>query len=82
MILVIVFGFDAQDEIIGAVVGQIYYFLVDVLPKIPETYNLKVLDPPSFLVRFCNWLRIHEYNELDPNLLGWFYTDDDDLTTE
>ena len=82
MILTVVFGFEAHDDLVGAVVGQMYYFLMDVLPKIPETRNLKMLAPPDFLTRFCNWLRIHEQNDLDPNFLGWFYTDDDDLTTE
>ena len=82
MILVVVFGFDAQDDLIGAAVGHIYYFLMDVLPKIPETYGLKLLGPPKFLTNLCTWLRIHEYNELDPNFLGgqvgWFFTDDDE----
>ena len=61
MLLVVVFGFDAQDDIIGAGVGHLYYFLVDVVPKIPETTGMKVLRAPGFLTRFCEWLRIHEY---------------------
>jgi len=40
MLLVVVFGYNAQDDIIGAIVGHIYYFIADVLPEIPETYDL------------------------------------------
>ena len=32
MFMVTVFGFNAWDDIVGAVVGHIYYFLHDVLP--------------------------------------------------
>ena len=58
--LVVVFGFDVQDDLVGAAVGHMYYFLMDVVPKIPETNKLSVLSAPSFLNRICQWLRIHE----------------------
>ena len=61
MLLVVVFGFDAQDDIIGAAVGHLYYFLADIMPKIPETREMKVLRAPEWMVRVCEWLRIHEY---------------------
>ena len=46
MIMVTVFGFNAWDDLVGAAVGHMYYFLVDVLPKIPETKDLQVLRTP------------------------------------
>jgi Derlin-2/3 len=58
--LVVVFGFDVQDDLVGAAVGHMYYFLMDVVPKIPETNKLSVLSAPSILNRLCQWLRIHE----------------------
>ncbi len=65
MMLVVVFGFDAKDDVIGAVVGHIYYFLADILPEIPETYDMQVLKPPGILEWFCEYFRIHQYGELD-----------------
>jgi Derlin-2/3 len=59
MMLVVVFGFDAKDDVIGAVVGHIYYFLADILPEIPETYDMQVLKPPGLLEWFCEYFRIH-----------------------
>ena len=53
MLLVIVFGYDAEDDIIGAVVGHMYYYLADVVPLIPETKGKIALRPPEWLQRFC-----------------------------
>jgi len=86
MLLVVVFGFDAQDDLIGALVGHMYYYFADVVPKVPETKELHLLKAPHFLTRLCEWLRIHEFNQfddpefLDPNGVvgqaGWFFADD------
>ena len=46
MLLVIVFGYDAEDDVIGAVVGHLYYYFSDVVPLIPETKDKLVLSPP------------------------------------
>ena len=71
MLLVVVFGFDAQDDIIGAAVGHLYYFLMDVVPMIPETKNVKLLRAPEILTRLCEYLRIHENNDLlDEDMMG------------
>ena len=53
MLLVIVFGYDAEDDVIGAVVGHLYYYFSDVVPLIPETKDKMVLRPPQWLERFC-----------------------------
>ena len=53
ILLVVVFGFDVKDDLIGAGVGHIYYFLMDIVPNIPETYKLEVLKSPDYLTRFC-----------------------------
>lgn len=84
LLLVVVFGFDAEEDLIGAAVGHMYYFLVDVLPNIPETHGLKILKAPQFLVDICDWLRIHDAERFDdPELFGtgqagWFFTDEID----
>ena len=62
-------------------VGHVYYFLMDVVPLIPETYDLKVLSAPSFLDRICTFLNIHNYGEFDdPELFGqagWFFGEEE-----
>ena len=62
-LLVVCFGYDAQDDIIGAVVGHLYYYIVDIIPKIPETRDLKLLKAPSFLEKFCDFFKIGELSE-------------------
>jgi len=87
VLFIVVFGFDAQDDLIGAVVGHLYYFLADVLPQIPETYKLQLIKAPRPLVQLCEYLRIHQYGMFDdPDLFGagqggaggWFFVDDED----
>lgn len=46
-------GFNPFHDIIGVVVGHLYYFIEDVVPKIPDTEGIKLLRPPQFLVRLC-----------------------------
>ena len=42
--------------------GHIYYFIEDVIPKIPETEDLNIMKPPRALVRLCEYLQIHDFN--------------------
>ena len=70
ILLVVVFGFDVQDDLVGAAVGHMYYFLMDVVPHIPETNKLEVLKSPSFLNSICQWLRIHEASNWENDFLG------------
>ena len=43
LLLVLLSGYDPTMEILGNVVGHIYYYLTDVVPLIPETQDLKLL---------------------------------------
>ena len=61
MIFLLMFGFNPIFDVIGVGVGHIYYYLEDVLPKIPETRDIRVLKPPNFLVKLCETLGIHNY---------------------
>ena len=67
MLFVVMFGFNPKYDLIGVAAGHLYYFLEDVVPKIPDTEDLKVLRPPKILVSLCEHLQIHDYrlNEED-----------------
>ena len=75
-------GFDIEEELVGFGVGHLYYFVVDVIPHIPETYNLKLIAPPEFLVRLCQWLHIHDFGAFGEDgmngLGGWFLMGEDE----
>ena len=61
--------------------GHVYYFLMDVVPLIPITYDLKLLSAPGFLERICSYLKIHEYGDFDDpefmNQAGWFFAEEE-----
>jgi Derlin-2/3 len=53
---VIMFGFSPKYDLIGVGAGHIYYYLEDIIPKIPETRDVKILKPPKMLVSICEKL--------------------------
>lgn len=63
LLLVLLSGYDPTMEILGNVVGHIYYYLSDVVPLIPETQDVKILQSPSFLINLCERLRIHDFRQ-------------------
>jgi Derlin-2/3 len=56
MLFVVMFGFNPRYDLIGVTVGHLYYYLEDVVPKIPETQDVKVLKPPRVLKSICEKL--------------------------
>jgi Derlin-2/3 len=50
LMFLMVFGFSPKYDLIGITAGHLYFFVADVIPKLPETEDLKVLSPPRFLV--------------------------------
>jgi hypothetical protein len=62
MMFVMIFGFNPYNDIIGISVGHLYYYLEDVVPKIPELSGFKVLKPPTILISICEKLNIHGFN--------------------
>ena len=46
ILFVTMFGYNPIYDIMGACVGHVYYYLEDVVPKIPETQGKRLLKPP------------------------------------
>lgn len=67
LLFVVMFGFSPKYDLIGVLAGHMYYYLEDVVPKLPETEDVKLLRPPKLLVSLCDWMQIHDYrlNEED-----------------
>ena len=63
------FGFNPKYDLIGVAAGHLYYYLEDVVPKIPETEDFKVLRPPKLLVYLCEKLQIHDYRLNEEDLI-------------
>ena len=79
VLFIFFFQYDPTEDFIGYAVGHLYYFLVDVIPYIPETKGVQVLRPPQFLTRFCQWLQIHDFTFQDEMSFGqrWYFEDED-----
>lgn len=67
LLFVMMFGFNPKYDMIGAVAGHLYYYLEDVVPKLPETEDCKLLRAPKALVWICEYLQVHDFrlNEED-----------------
>lgn len=67
VLMMLMFGSSLKYDIIGIIAGHMYYYLEDVVPKLPETEDVKILKAPRFLVQFCEYFQIHDYrlNEED-----------------
>ena len=64
-------GYDPTMNIIGTTTGHLYFFLEDIVPHVPETQDLRLLKPPRVLKWLCDYLRIHDWNNMN-NREGWF----------
>ena len=85
MAFIVLFGYEAKDDMVGAFVGHTYYFIVDILPKIPEFYKLNLLKAPRWLDALCQRLRVHEYGQMMDEQAAmmaqapWFQNEEDEL---
>ena len=55
LMLIILFGYDPSFDIIGSLVGHIYFFCDEVVPRIPETEDVKIFRAPLLLKRVCDY---------------------------
>mmetsp|Transcript_36482 Transcript_36482/g.27047 ORF Transcript_36482/g.27047 Transcript_36482/m.27047 type:complete len:166 (-) Transcript_36482:27-524(-) len=62
MLLIAMLGFNPLNDLVGIAVGHLYFFLEDIVPKLHETWGVKVLRPPRPLVLLCDKLNIHGFN--------------------
>ena len=46
-------GYDITLDVMGMIAGHAYYFLEDVVPRVPETRSHRILKAPRWLDRVC-----------------------------
>ena len=69
VLLMLLFGSSLKYDIIGIIAGHLYYYLEDVVPNLPETEDVKVLKPPTFLVQICQYFQIHDFRVNEEDLI-------------
>ena len=63
LMLTFLSGHDATIEILGILIGHIYFYANCVVPIIPETEDVKVIKSPQFLINLCQRLHIHDFRQ-------------------
>ena len=58
--LTVMTGQDPTTELLGNLIGHIYFYLTCVVPLIPETEDVNMLKSPQFLIDLCQRLRLPE----------------------
>ena len=61
LLMILLSGFDPTLDLLGNITGHIYFFLEDVVPRIPETRDLRVVKAPYPLTALCDMLHIHDF---------------------
>ena len=50
VLLQLLLGEGILSDLLGIIIGHIYYFFVDIYPKLPLSKDCKVLDPPPSIL--------------------------------
>ena len=66
-LLIALSGYDVTLDLLGIISGHVYYFMEDVVPRIPETRSYRMLKAPRWLVRLCEVMRVHDFGANDFN---------------
>ena len=53
-LVIVLWGSDPTYDLVGNVVAHTYFYLVEILPQIPELQDFRILSPPKWLVDLCS----------------------------
>ena len=68
--LIALSGYDVTLDLLGIIAGHFYYFMEDVVPRVPETRSYRALKAPRWLTRLCEVLHVHDFGANDFNDAG------------
>jgi len=69
--LIVLGGYDPTMDILGSLVGHLYFYLEDIVPYIPETRDYRLLKAPLSLKNFCERIGIHNFQANQGNQRGF-----------
>ena len=52
-------GYEYKELIIGIIVGHVYYFLKEILPRIKGVKGIKLLETPKIVQKMCDVLQLN-----------------------
>jgi hypothetical protein len=50
---------DFKNDLYGLLIGHLYFYLKEILPRMKSINNIKLLETPNFFVRLCDKLNIN-----------------------
>jgi Derlin-2/3 len=50
---------DFKNDLYGLLIGHLYFFFKEILPRIKSANNIKILETPKFFIRLCEKLNIN-----------------------
>ena len=50
---------DFKNDLYGLLIGHLYFYLKEILPRMKSINNIKILETPKFFVRLCDKLNIN-----------------------
>ena len=59
--MILLSGFDPTLDLLGNITGHVYFFLEDVVPRLPETRNFRLVKAPRPLKYVCDLLQVHDF---------------------
>ena len=72
LLITFLLGYDYKNLIYGIIVGHVYFFGKEILPRIKGLNGIKLLETPGIFVKLCEVLDLNNdfiiENE-DPNLM-------------
>ena len=59
LMITFLLGYDYKELIIGIIVGHVYYFLKEILPRIKGVKGIKLLETPKIVQKMCDVLQLN-----------------------
>ena len=61
LLMILLSGFDPTLDLLGNITGHVYFFMEDVVPRLPETRGIRVMQAPRVLKSLCDMLHVHDF---------------------
>jgi hypothetical protein len=59
LIFSIILNSDFKEDLIGLLIGHLFYFFKDILPRIKRAKKKQFLKTPNFIKKFCDVLNLN-----------------------